>query len=57
MKKKFFTNYGLKELKSKLSLIIEDEDEDTFKTHFSQIIFSKHDDRVTGHLRNKSFKL
>ncbi|WP_339607275.1 hypothetical protein [uncultured Roseivirga sp.] len=57
MKKKFFTNYDLKELKPKLSLIIEDEDDDAFKTHFSQIFFAKHDDRVTGYLRNESFKL
>jgi len=57
MRKKFFTHYDLKELKSQLRLMIEVEAEDNFLTHFRQTMLFKNEEMVSGNIKNDSFKL
>lgn len=57
MEKKFLTNYDLKELKSKLHLMIEVEAEDYFLTHFRQTMLFKNEEVVSGNIKNDSFRL
>jgi hypothetical protein len=57
MSTRFFADYDLKELQSRLKSIIEVENKDSFRTHFRQAVLLRDECKVSGTVTNDNFKI
>ena len=57
MPTKYYWDNGVQELKSKLNSIIDVPNEDNFRTHFRQTILFKDDNKVSGTVKQDSFRI
>jgi len=57
MSRRFFAEYDIKELKSRMSRIIEVRHKDILKTHFNNIVLFKDERKVSGTIMRDRFKI
>ena len=57
MPRKYYWDNDVEELKSRLNTIIDVQNEDTFRTHFAQTILFKDEYKVSGTIKQESFKI